>query len=492
VANRPVIASLLCLALVAGACSFASEEVGQEADNQVTPTTVPNELAFVDETESDATFHLALTRSASWDPIELSMGDQSAVIVSDLLHDGLTESSTAGSLRPGLATSWESSSDFRSWTFTLDLARTSGDEVIASFDRLRADGASTTAAVLLDDVQSIEASGSDAVTFVLRNGNAGFAWLLSGLQFSIVGEEPTGRYSMIDETESGVTFVSDSGPDIEISWERDGKATYRLLTLAQVDAAVVDPTLSRDAANRYGQQPSARSISRFYAMNLASKDLWDPRVREAVLMSVDHPAMMAKLPTAGFTADGVAAPSLAGFRYGACGSACVFNPQEARGLLRSAGSFPTLSIVYIEDGQAGIAGEIAQNLADVGLATELLQVTAEELPPMIADGSAEIFSFGWAAPAGSMDAVVAPLFASYSPLNITRFVSPEVDDLLQEAATTSDDVQRWDLLSQAHQAALARWTVIPVAVAHNGLVQSPGTDPIALRPDGSIDTKSLG
>ena len=491
-AHRPVIASLLGLAVLASACSGPSEEVGGNVEDQVTSTTVPSELAFVDETEDDAALRLALSRPESWDPIEVNIADQGAVLVSDLLYDGLTEASAAGVLRPALATDWTASSDFRSWTFTLDRERTSQSEVIASFARLRSEGAASAAAVLLGDVESIDPTGDDGVAFTLRNGNAGFAWLLSGLLFSIHGEEPTGLYRVARDSEEVTLFSSESGRDIEVTWAVDGNASYQLLTLGQVDAAMVDPSQARDAANRFGQQPSARSISRFYAMNLGSEDLWDPRVRQAVMLSIDRPAILEKLAIAAFTADGVAAPSVAGFRYGACSSACVFNPGEARDLLRSADSYPTLTVVFVDDSQRGVATEIAKGLENVGLGAEVVQISAAELPGMIADGRAEVFAFGWAAPADSLDAVVAPMFASYSSLNVSRLVSPEVDDLLLAASLTADDNDRWDLLAEAQMAALARWSIVPVAVAQNGLVQSPDVDPIGLRPDGSIDTLSLG
>lgn len=490
-AHRSVIASLFGLALVAGACSSPLGEVDRSTvDTQVTSTTVPDGLAFVDEADPDATLHLALTRPANWTPAQLSLTDQNAVVLADLLYDGLTEASGA-TLAPALAASWTANSDFTRWTFALDTDRVSPADVVSSFDRLIVEAADSAAVALLGDVEEISASGDNAVRFTLRNPNAGFAWLLSGVQYSITVPGPTGRYAIVEDSAEQMVLASSKFADITISWHPDGKATYQQLTLGQAEAAVVDPTVSRDAANRFGQRPSARSIVRFYGLNLASEDLWDPRVREAALISIDRPAVLEELPTAGFTADGVAGASTAGFRYGACNMACIYHPDDARSLLRDAGGAPTLTIVYVGEDQVGVASEISRSLQKGGFRTEVTQVSAEELPIMIADGSAEIFAFGWAAPAGSMDAVVPALFASGSPLNVTRLVSEEVDDLLDLAALTADDNERWELLSQAHEAALAQWVAIPVAVAHNGLVQSPDIDHLSVRPDGSLDASSI-
>ena len=84
-----------------------------------------------------------------------------------------------------------------------------------------------------------------------------------------------------------------------------------------------------------------------------------------------------------------------------------------------------------------------------------------------------------------------PLFASYSSLNATRLMSPEVDALIAEAMATGDDVARWELLVEAERAAMAQWILVPVAVAHSNLVFNTEHASIGTRADGSIDVTTL-
>ena len=480
-------AAILTLSLLGSGCSmFAGAEDGAAEAVIDAP---PDSLPFADPTVG-APLRLALSRTDVWDPAAIALGDQVQVILADLLFDGLTEASPEGELRPALATSWTATDGFKRWTFELE-AGVSPQTVVASFARLREVAPASAAVALLGDVEAIDPAGESAVVFALRNPNAGFAWLLSGVQYSVYGDEPTGPYDIESQDVAGMTLMSEEFRSVEIVWAADPAAAYEQLTLSAVDAAVVAAAVTRDAASRFGQQPTARSIVRFYGLNLASPNLYDPRVRQAVLSAVDRPAAMNALTPSGFTADGVASAATAGFRYGACNGACVYNPAGARELLAQVGVTPTLVVGYAGADQAPAAAEIGGSLERAGFGVVVQEVPADQLAAMIDSGAVDVFSFGWPAPAGSMDAVIPPLLASYSGLNVTRLVSPEVDALIAEALLTEDDLARWDLLAAAESAALAQWTVIPIAVAHNGLVQRPGSFDIAVRGDGSIDVSSL-
>ena len=440
--------------------------------------------------ESSDPLHLTLPVTTGWDPATLSAGDQVQVLLADLLYEGLTDASAEGELRPALAETWTPSQDFRQWTFEL-ADGVDARAVAASFARLRELAPASVAVTLVNDVETIDPAGASSVRFTLRNPNADFAWLLSGVQYSIYGEEPTGPYRIESQDAVGMTLTSDRYRTIEVKWSADSKAAYDRLTLGETDAAVVDATLIVDAARRLGQQPSARSLVRVYGLNLASPNLSDPRLRQAVLSAVDRPGVMGALTTSGFTTDSVSASSIAGFRYGACGAACVYNPAEATAKLAEVGFTPTLVVGYVGPEQAAAARSIGESLTRAGFGVSVQEIPADQLTAMIDAGTVDIFSFGWPAPASSMDAVIPPLFASVSPLNVTRLVSTEVDNLIAEAMTTGDDAARWRLLADAEGAALAQWTVIPVATAHNGLIQRAQGSPLVVRPDGSIDVTSL-
>ena len=138
---------------------------------------MPEALALRDDT----ILTLAMVRPPTWDPVELSMTDQGAVVLADLLFDGLTQIGAEGGLEPGLASSWTVSDDGLVWTFDLDLDRTNVADVVAGLERLRFAASDSPAAQLLAEVDRIEPVNESSVRFVLHTPRAGLDWILSGL-----------------------------------------------------------------------------------------------------------------------------------------------------------------------------------------------------------------------------------------------------------------------------------------------------------------------
>ena len=199
------------------------------------------------------------------------------MIVADLLYDGLTEADpTESTLRPALATTWAANDDATEWTFTLDTDRVQPDAVVAHVESLRGVAVGATA-VVLDRIETVETVEGGAVRFTLEESNAGFPWLLSGVAFSMVGEggELTGRYEITVDDEETLLLEAERGdrPDVAIEWHETARDAYNRLTVGAVDAAVVPPDALEDARSRYGVNPPARAISRFYVVSPRSARL---------------------------------------------------------------------------------------------------------------------------------------------------------------------------------------------------------------------------
>lgn len=438
---------------------------------------------------------VALARPETMAPAELSIVDQEAVIVADLLYDGLTEAAgTEGRLDPALAESWDASDDFTRWAFTLDVDRIDASSVVESFSAL-GDGP-VSAPGALAHVVSVEAAEPGTVVFTLDRPDAGLAWLVSGVGFSIVGPHgaPTSGYEVtVDDSEMMVLRPGEGsdGPEVALRWESSADDAYDTLTLGLVDAAVAPPEALHDARSRFGAVPAARAVSRFYGLNLGSPRLADDRLRRAVVHAVDRDEATAEgtaVPV--YPADGVVAPTVAGYRPGGCAEGCVHDPGRARSLLAEArrdGAPPDVLRIAIGSQDQAAADIIADDLAAVGFEVDVRPLNPGELARTIAAGEAELFAFGWVAPAGSVDAVVPALFGSGSAANAVRLRSARVDALIADATTTGDDRDRWDLLLEAHDVALSEAAVIPLAVAKSHFVAAPQAQHVVVRADGSID-----
>lgn len=451
-----------------------------------------------------------MARPPSYRPHEVSLGDQAAVIVADLLYDGLTEAvGLEGRLRPALATEWESSPDLQTWVFSVDLRRIDAYRVADHFQALLADTGNPAVAPLLADVIEVAALNPTEVAFTLSQPGADLAWRLSGLGLSVVGPEglPTGRYLIESATDETMVLIPDlevfHWPTVEVTWTASADEAYDRLVLGLADAAVGSPDHLDDAAERFGASPPARSISLFYGIQRQSPRLDDPRLVEAVLHGVDR---LEVVGAGAFATDGVLAPSLAGYSAGACGEPCRYDPDRAAALVAevvdergghpgdSADPIrpvrPELTMVYAGEEQALVAEAIAADLRRAGFDVAVLAESPEGLAEAVASGRADLFAFGWMAGAGSIDAVVAPLFASDSGANMVGLRSAEVDALVEAARQVTEDNERWSLLLEAHRLALVDQHLLPLGVVKSHLVVAPQAAGAVVRADGSIDVEA--
>lgn len=498
------IGSVLLSALLFASCSTLETREERAARGSFPPSA----LAFDDSATSEPAnaVRLALVRPDVWDPAVVSMADQDAVIVSDLLFDGLTQATADGRLEPGLATAWSATEDFYAWTFQLDTDRTTAGDVEASFERLRAESVDTPAGVVMESVVRIEVLDASSVRFVLSAPNAGFAWLMSGLAFSITDDSgaTTGRFEIVDDAPErtelrsvgGVEDDSADGEDddatrVLIDWVVDHETAEAAADAGVVDGAVVPLIDTERAARRVGMPVSARSIVRFYGLNPTSPTFVDPAVRSAVLAAVDLSAVVDGLDAPALRADGLVAPTMPGFVAGACGERCAYDPEAAVEVVNRLGPFPTLRIAYANPSEQRLGGAIEAQLEAVGFDAELVELNGGLLSASIDTQAIDLFPYGWTAPALSIDSVIAPLLGAASPANPFGQLSVGVDESLAAAAVSGDDADRWRLLQTAHRQALETGLLLPVAVAENRFVVSPAFSGVVPRADGSIEIRSL-
>lgn len=124
------------------------------------------------------------------DPIQLTdpakISADSEVLLGNTVYDYLIDVDADNKIQPRLATSWDISADGLTYTFTLTENATWHDgspftaaDVVWSFNRLRDPAVGSSAASLLENVASIEASGTHEVTFTLTGVDVFFLFDLS-------------------------------------------------------------------------------------------------------------------------------------------------------------------------------------------------------------------------------------------------------------------------------------------------------------------------
>lgn len=459
---------------------------------------------------SSDVLRLALERPESYRPTEVALTDQSAVIIADLLYDGLTEAvGNRGELRPGLAEAWWHNEDYTVWTFLLDPgADITTASVVSSLLPFASESATIeksrpgVAARLAAGIRAVSRVDDRTVTIELDGPNAGLPWVLSGLPFSVVGPNgaPTGTYRISSDDAAGLRLTArqterPSGATpvrpVRIEWQDDREAGYQKLVDGKLDGALVPADRRDDAAAMFPVGPSASVSTRFYVLHLGSARLADPMIRGLIHSALDGGA--GAVEDAGqetVVADGLVPNTMAGYRPDPC-SSC--------GGLLSASSTDSpsppaeqLEVAYSGPDQRAMTMAIVERLQAAGIPAIERRMDPEDLASVIVSGGTDIFSFGWVAAATSSDAILPVLLSAESPANVARIGSAEIDRILAAAAVTADDNDRWDLHHQAHQAALSSGRLLPVAAVRTSLALSSAAGPVVVRADGSIDLEVDG
>ncbi|MEL7207860.1 MAG: ABC transporter substrate-binding protein [Actinomycetota bacterium] len=483
---------MLAFSLVVASCAGKLGSPGADgAAPTAGETPPPGGLAFgglpIDELE---TLRLALVRPEDTTPARVSMTDQSAVIVADLLYDGLTEVvGRDGTLRPALATAWSADDDFTSWTFTLDGERIAADAVVAHFEGLVDGEVSSATGQLVSSIESVEAIDAQTVAFTLDSPDAGFAWLMSGLPVSVVGPDggQTGRFAVAADSDRSLRLVAETADNdlrpaaVEVHWVASADDGYDLLTLGLADAAVAPVERLADARRRFGHEPVERSITVFYGVGLGDGDANRRRTVLAALDTADFDDEIALLGAA--PTGGILPPALAGSREPDWPAP---DGEEVTATLGAADEV-AISVGFTDEGHEPLAQAMANRLLDVGFDAVVDERDVAQQAAAIADGRAGLFAFGWVAAAGSVDAVARPLLAGDSATNVLGYRSDQIDDLLAVAARTGSDEARWALLAEAHELALADARAVPLGAAFSQLVVAPPAEGLVVRADGSLD-----
>lgn len=488
---------MLAFSLIVASCAGRIGSSGPDGSAAPAGEAIePGEIAFAERPfDTLETLRLALARPDALEPWAVSMADQSAVIVSDLLYDGLTEAvGREGVLRPGLATEWTADEDLTRWRFELDPDRIEASQVVAHFEALATMEVSSSTTQLTSSIVDVVAVGETAVEFELDRPEAGFPWLLSGLAASVVGADGayTGRFVPTEDTGQTLILsaVGDAPPThpttVQVQWTSIPDEAYDLLALGLTDAAVAPVEDLDDAIGRFGHEPIERSIAVFYGIALDDVD-----ARRAVLAAFDTADLDDAVALLGAApATGIFAPVLAGSRMaeevgGTAGSgdltdqALTSDPAALFDL--------ELSVTYTDDGHAPVAQRLSERLAEAGVRSSSKPRSPSEQASAIAAGRDGVFAFGWVAPAGSLDAVARSMLAGDSASNVLGYRSSQIDELLAEAAVTVDDEARWALLADAHRLAIADARALPLGAALSQLVVAPQAVGLTLRADGSLD-----
>ena len=202
----------------------------------------------------------------------------------------------------------------------------------------------------------------------------------------------------------------------------------------------------------------------------------NPDVRKAFSMAIDREAIIeAIFFNTLVPADDFASPVVQGYREGACGEACTFDPEAAKALLDGAGGFDgELTIWFNNDGGheqwiEAVSNQWRQNLGIEDIVFEsmpfakylgLLDGGIDDDPAT--DGVTGPFRLGWVMDYPSMQNYLENLHGTNAGSNYTTYSNPKFDDLIAQGKATSSLDKTIAFYQQADDLLAADVPIIPL------------------------------
>lgn len=432
------------------------------------------------------------------------------------IFDTLVEPDEKLQMQPALAESWTTADDQLSWTFKLRTGVTfhngdpfDADDVVYSFDRIIDDKLST--AHRFDSVQDVVALDPATVKIELKRPTPNLLTNIGSFKgVAIVDEKnvedgeisskPVGTGPFYFEAYQRGTAITLRANDkywggkpqidrIKFSFVNEPSAALVDLKGGQVQwtdnlppASVsgllgsTDPTVQSVPSNDYW----------CFALNEKKKPFNDVRVRQAFAWAIDRDAIAEAARLGAAQVNQTAIPRTSAWYYDY--APYRTDPVRARTLLQQAG-VKNLKVDFMVTSEypetVAVARVMKEQLSEVGIT---LNVRIEDFAGWLADEAAGTFDGFMLNRLGSVDPdeFYYSQHVSKGSNNYQKFSNPQVDKLLEQGRTETDQVQREEAYESAARLIVDQASY--VYLYNPNVVQgwSPALKGYQVRPDRAI------
>jgi ABC-type transport system substrate-binding protein len=521
----------------------AGEGAGEGAGETETPTV--QALATPEPTDislpgGNMIMTLGLRDPPTLDPA--LVGDTTSAFVVQQLFSGLVKLDNNLDIQPDLAERWSLSDDKRTYTFTLrqDARFADGTPITTEDVRYSLERATDPA---LARFLPAQAYLTDIVG--VREKLAGTASEISGIEvldddtIALTIDRPKSYFLsklvhptayVIDHRAveaGGETWTEQpngSGPFVIEEWEHDrtlvimrnvnyygnlarldrvtllmGAAASNPLVLyeqGKIDVTYVGSFALdrvRDENNPLSKElVSSPQLSLAYmGMNTTIPPFDDPKVRQAFTMLIDRERLAeVTLNGSAIPARGILPPGMPGY-----------NPdlpepeadiEQAKQLLREStyGGAENLPPVVIYGDWAGVMRDIAEEELGINVEVRSFESFGEFLDELN-ENEIPMFGTGWVADYPDPENFLDLLFRSGGLENHMAYANPDVDALLDEAASERDEERRWELYREAEKMILADAPVIPLYHNVEYMLVKPYVKGLVLTPMDILDLSTV-
>ena len=298
-----IIAAVVAIAIIVGAVAIFNGRNAQQSANKADTVTIGLKLA----------------------PPSLDIRRQSGSAIEQVLignvYEGLVSRDSDNKVQPGLASSWDISTDGTTYTFHLNRNMTfsngdvlDADDVAWSINQLKEKQYYN--ANQVESLSKAEALDANTVRITLSSPDSNLLWYLTGRPGLVFDKDATynaktqavgsGPYT-VESFDSASKMVLKANPKywgtahkpatqhVVIDFITDDNAAVNALKSGDVDVlSPVNATLAKSLdANTYHVSASDGSDKFVLAFNCANKKLADKRVRQAIRYGINHKEIIA-------------------------------------------------------------------------------------------------------------------------------------------------------------------------------------------------------
>jgi peptide/nickel transport system substrate-binding protein/oligopeptide transport system substrate-binding protein len=270
---------------------------------------------------------------------------------------------------------------------------------------------------------------------------------------------------------------------------------YQDLLANNLDVLTSIPTASltsasTDLGDRFQQSPS--STFQYLAFPVTNPKYSNANVRKAISMAIDRDEEIQKVfNNTQSSADAFVSPVVAGYRKGACGDACKFDPAAAKALYQANGGPASISIAYNADGGHkewvdATCNQLQNNLGITCVGNPFPKF-ADLLNKLKAGEDIGFFRLGWVMDYPSMQDYLEPLYATGGSSNYYGYSNKAFDDLVHQGDAASSDADAIKLYQQAEDILAKDVPVIPMRFGKNTYGFSTNVKNVVLTPFSFVD-----
>jgi oligopeptide transport system substrate-binding protein len=202
---------------------------------------------------------------------------------------------------------------------------------------------------------------------------------------------------------------------------------------------LVDDLYKSELEGRNGQRPAGIIAATDFSP--IDENLKDVNLRKSISMAIDRDLINKQIFNGSRPPlDGWVSPVVDGYKAGACGDACKFNPTEAKKMYDAAGGYKggTLTLTVNGDGGhkpwADAACNSIKNTLGLNCVTKVTPDFATIRNQIVKRELKGLFRAGWQMDYPSIENFLSPIYGTGGGSNDTSYSNPKFDAKLAEAA----------------------------------------------------------